>query len=36
VEIQDVEFEEFMISESVGWLAHGFDFVAGSSQGIGG
>jgi hypothetical protein len=35
VEIQDFEFEEFMISEPVGLWLHGFDFVVGSFQGTG-
>jgi hypothetical protein len=32
VEIQDFESEEFMISEPIGLLLHGFDFVVGSFQ----
>jgi hypothetical protein len=35
VEIQDFEFEEFMISEPVGLLLHGLDSVVGFFQGIG-
>ena len=36
MEIWNFEFEEFMISEPVGLLWHGFDFVVGSFQGTGG
>jgi hypothetical protein len=36
MEIQDFEYEEFMISEPVGLLLQGFDFVVGSFQGTSG
>jgi hypothetical protein len=36
VEIQDFEFEEFMIAEPAGLLLYAFDFVVSFFQGTGG
>ena len=35
MESEDFEFEEFVVSESVGLAFHGFDFVVGAFQGAG-
>ena len=36
MESQDFAFEEFLVTEAVGLMFHGFDFVVGAFQGAGG